>query len=338
MKRVLLLLLAALLCAGPAMAEEEAQGPMPQALYTGRVTQNIAIRTEMSREAESIGNLRVDDTARILAYEPGWLLVVKGTDDAWSTGYVLRHTVHDVKSTGEADFPYGASPAAYTATLAKDAPLYAAPDGEAELIMRMEAGTRLALLSIENGWGHMIYHRQDAYVYLDTIENLTPLYDTAASTPGDTLAAYVSFYNLSDKGLNPNRMVNINVACEYIARTLAPGEDFSFNDIAGPYRKTRGYLEAPAFVGGETVASYGGGTCQVSSTLYNTLLPVSDGITILYRVAHGPGGAAYLPHGVDAACGNEGIDLRFRNDYPFPVTIVAEAHAGVLYVALVRAG
>lgn len=335
LKRLICLFAALLLWIGPARAEEPA--PMPTPLYVGRVTQNLSVRAEKSREVDAVGYLREGERARIIAYDPGWLTVVCGTEGDWYTGYVLRHTVHDIMSVAEGVPPYGAEPAAYTATLGKDAPLYAQPAAEGEPIMTMEAGTRLALLDIEDGWGCMIYHRQYAYVYLDAVEALTPVYDTASARPGDTIAAYVSFFNLSERGLNPNRIVNIGVACEYICMELVPGQDFSFNGIAGPYRKTRGYFEAPAFVGGETVASYGGGTCQVSSTLYNALLPLtSESLTIVYRVAHGAGGASYLPHGVDAACGNEKIDLKFRNDYPFAIRIEASAQYGVLYIGIVR--
>lgn len=72
----------------------------------------------------------------------------------------------------------------------------------------------------------------------------------------------------------------------------------------GPYNKGKGYLPAGALSDGTTTTSYGGGTCQVSSTLYNALLQL-PGINILYRRAHGENAAPYLPHGVDAAVGNK---------------------------------
>lgn len=69
---------------------------------------------------------------------------------------------------------------------------------------------------------------------------------------------------------------------------------------------------------------YGGGTCQVSSTLYNALLQLPK-VEILQRRPHGPDGARYLPHGVDAAVGNNSLNLRFRNNYDFPIRI--EGHS-----------
>ena len=96
------------------------------------------------------------------------------------------------------------------------------------------------------------------------------------------------------------------------------------------------YKQAPVLINGVAKPGYGGGTCQVSSTLYNALLQL-PGIEILQRRPHGPGGAKYLPHGVDAAVGNENLNLRFRNDYDFPIRV--EGHSsgdGALLMVIYR--
>jgi vancomycin resistance protein YoaR len=80
---------------------------------------------------------------------------------------------------------------------------------------------------------------------------------------------------------------------------------------------------------------YGGGTCQVSSTFYNAVLQL-PGITVLYRRPHGPAGAKYLPHGVDAAVGNDYLNLVIRNDYDFPVRVEASSQDGALFMCIFR--
>lgn len=321
-------------------AEAAAQGVRPSPLYLGVAAQNTSVRTEMSREAEALAQIPEGSTVEVLAYEPSWLLVVYGGADSWVIGYVLRHTVYDVQAIAVDTPAYGSTPARYTCVLSRSAKLYDTPSEKGEYLMLLAEGTKLAVLRIEDGWAEVIYRRQLAYFYLDAADALEPVYDLDTAGEGDTIAAFVSFFSTSLEGLNANRIHNIELACEFISMSLAPGESFSMNGIAGPYRQTRGYLEAPSFVDGETVPSYGGGTCQVSSTLYNVLLPIkgSNMVEILYRVAHGPSGAVYLPHGVDAACGNTTIDLRFRNDFPFSVRIEAEATEGVLYIALCKEG
>lgn len=332
----------ALVSALPSLAEVTADvaveaEPMPTALYVGIAQTNLAIRTEMSSEAEAVGYLSKEERVQVVSYEPSWLYVVKGNDEKWVAGYVPRQYVWDLTSRQEDILPYGATPAAYSAVVGEDTPLYLEPSDKGESPFTFTKGARVAILDIQDGWAKVVYLRQYGYFYLGAVEELTPVYDAQTAQSGDLLGAFVSFYSLSTEGLNPNRMINIDVACEYISIELSEGYRFSFNGVAGPYQPRYGYLEAPSFFNGETVPSHGGGTCQVSSTLYNTLLPLGEGITVLYRRAHGPSGAAYLPHGVDAAVGNDTLDLVFRNDYGFAVRIDAVAHDGVLYIALLKA-
>ena len=130
--------------------------------------------------------------------------------------------------------------------------------------------------------------------------------------------------------------MNISVACQRLTRVMQPGERLDFNANVGPYRPGNGYKQAPVLINGVAKPGYGGGTCQVSSTLYNALLQL-PGIEILQRRPHGPGGAKYLPHGVDAAVGNENLNLRFRNDYDFPIRV--EGHSsgdGALLMVIYR--
>lgn len=330
---VVLLLCCLAACPQPALAET---GPMPVAPYAGIAQTNINIRSKMDRDASSIGHFTAGSTIQILAYYPEWLLVVKGQDDNWTTGYVLRHTVDSIVQKDPDGLPYGAMPSAYTVVLTENTMLREAPDADCDALFEMTAGSRVAILEIENGWAKVLYWRQYAYFYLDTAEQLTPVYDVETAQANDVLGAFVTFYSTAETGLNPNRIQNITKACEYIQISLQPGASFAFDSVAGPYHRSRGFLDALSFYDGETVPSSGGGVCQVSSTLYNVLLAIPEGITVTYRRAHGPSGAAYLPHGVDAAVGSDTLNLKFVNAYPFPIHIDASAHDGVLYVAIVK--
>lgn len=339
MKKTILIFVSLLLCVLWGVGASAEEGPMPRVLYTGIAQTNISIRKEPSTEAESLGVIREGEKAQIIAYAPNWLEVVRGTEEGWVRGYVLRHTIWDIAAVVDGVLPYGAEPAAYSAILSKDAPLYAVPGPSREdvPIFQLTEGTKVAILSMEDGWARVQYQRSYAYFYVDAIAEMTPVYDLETAQSGDMIAAFISFYSISEAGLNPNRMLNISIACDMISIVMEPGDGFAFNTVAGPYSPKFGYKEAPSFVAGQTVPSYGGGTCQVSSTLYNVLLPIQEGMNVLYRRAHGPSGAAYLPHGVDAAVGNETLDLRFRNDFDFPVRIEASAKDGVLYIAMLKA-
>ena len=139
------------------------------------------------------------------------------------------------------------------------------------------------------------------------------------------------------KELNLNRIWNIGHGAEKITKTglLQPGDEFNGNKKnIGPYRE---YKQAIGLVDGKAVRSSGGGTCQVSSTLYNILIQL-PGLTILKRRPHGYGGASYLPIHCDAAVGNDSLNLIFRNDYDFPIRL--EGHSsgdGALLMLAYRA-
>ena len=80
----------------------------------------------------------------------------------------------------------------------------------------------------------------------------------------DLLGSYTTNYN--DSGAN--RCTNINVAASKINGTvLYPGEEFSVAATIGPLDAANGYQLAGAYENGQTIESYGGGVCQVSSTL-----------------------------------------------------------------------
>lgn len=318
-----------------AHASEESQ-KMPTPLYTGITTSNLFIRMEPSQDAESVGLLEMGEKALILSYDPSWVKVVKGTEKSWVTGYVLRHRIDTIKTLEGAEYPYGTTPAAYTATIARDTLLYPDPKAEGDALFTLTEGAKVAILGIEDGWAQVIYWRQYGYFYMDAAKDLTPVFGEDLAQSGDTISAFISFYRIDSEGLNPNRMRNIALACDYISIELSPNQEFAFDSVAGPYRGERGYLEGNSFFEGQVVPSTGGGVCQVSSTMYNVLLAMPKGIEVLNRRPHGPSGATYLPHGVDAAVGRpqDKLDLVFKNIYSYPIEIEAKAHDGVLFIAI----
>jgi len=114
---------------------------------------------------------------------------------------------------------------------------------------------------------------------------------------------------------------------------MQPGEVLNFNQTVGPFRPSSGYKEANGLFEGELIATYGGGSCQVSSTLYNAVLQLT-GLTVIARAPHGANGAPYLPHGVDASSGD--LNFIFRNDYGFPVRVSSHVQDGALFIAIYR--
>ena len=70
-----------------------------------------------------------------------------------------------------------------------------------------------------------------------------------------------------------NRKFNIKKAANALnGKVIQPGEIFDFNRIVGPTSQATGYRNAKVITDGEFVDGYGGGVCQVSSTLFNAAL------------------------------------------------------------------
>lgn len=110
----------------------------------------------------------------------------------------------------------------------------------------------------------------------------------------------------------PDRTENVRLASKELnCLLIRPGEEISFNKIVGPREIERGYREAKVIVRGNYESGLGGGVCQVSSTLYNTLLLA--GLEIKERHNHSVR-ISYVPLGRDAAVVYGGKDLVFINN------------------------
>ncbi len=140
----------------------------------------------------------------------------------------------------------------------------------------------------------------------------------AAVVPGDNheIGSYVT----SLHGRTDSQVFNAVLATRKIGNVvLAPGATFSFLQTVGPWTADMGYKKAPVSYDGELVNSWGGGVCQVSTTLYNAAL--LSGLEIVERHRH-HWPARYAPLGRDAAVAYGDIDLKFRNNLPVPVRII----------------
>ena len=133
----------------------------------------------------------------------------------------------------------------------------------------------------------------------------------------DKLATYSTSYASS----NANRSTNIALAASKINGTvLMPGEEFSFNGTVGKRTASAGFKTATVYSNGQVTTDYGGGICQVSSTLYNTVLKAN--LEITNRVNH-TFTVGYVPIGLDATVSWGSPDFKFKNNRSYPIKIVA---------------
>lgn len=120
-----------------------------------------------------------------------------------------------------------------------------------------------------------------------------------------------------------NRDTNIRITCNEINGTIVKnGEEFSFNESAGNPTPDRGYKKAGVFIDGELKKGYGGGNCQVSTTIYNAVNKI-DGIKVTERHEHEKE-VGYIEMGKDSTVVYDGLDLKFENNTGYDIKLYTE--------------
>lgn len=133
------------------------------------------------------------------------------------------------------------------------------------------------------------------------------------------IASYSTPIQIDDE----NRDKNMEISAKKINGTIIKkGEEFSFNKIVGSPTEEKGYEKAGVFVNGKKVKGYGGGNCQVSTTIYNVALKVK-GIEITERHEHGKE-VGYVKMGDDATVAYDTLDLKFKNNTNNDIKLLVE--------------
>ena len=314
---------------------EAAAAAKKPVIYTALITVNYAgatsIYAKADKESKVLATYQPGHPIAIVDVLPNYLEIVYGS----GTGFVLRHRTMDVVPVDPVNTsPYGVVLSRYFTTLNGEVLIKAEPNDNAETLITLQAGTKLAFMDINNGWARLIFKRRYGYVNTLSLPDLAMVApDLASGTEDMPIAVYTSFYNIDTNELNLNRIINLQVCVQRMDRVMQPGESLNFNSSVGPFRASSGYKEANGLFEGELIPTYGGGSCQVSSTLYNVVLQLT-GLTVIARAPHGANGAPYLPHGVDASSGD--LNFIFRNDYDFPIRISSHVQDGALFIAIYR--
>lgn len=116
-------------------------------------------------------------------------------------------------------------------------------------------------------------------------------------------------------GSPKNRVFNIMRALQqFQGIIIAPGEEFSFVKYLGTVDGESGYLPELVIKNNRTEPEFGGGICQVSSTVFRTA--IYGGLKITARRNHAYPVSYYRPYGMDATIYIPNPDLKFINNTP----------------------
>ncbi|CDM69632.1 VanW family protein [Clostridium bornimense] len=138
------------------------------------------------------------------------------------------------------------------------------------------------------------------------------------------VSTFTTKFGTSDAG----RVTNVSLAAKTLnGIMLMPGDEFSFNNIVGDTTADKGYQPATVIVGTKFEKDYGGGICQVSTTLYNAVMQLN--IRATERHPHNMA-VSYVDKSTDAAIAYGYQDYKFKNTLSYPIYIEGYTNNGTL--------
>ena len=145
----------------------------------------------------------------------------------------------------------------------------------------------------------------------------------------------ISTYTTKIQAKYSSRQNNITLACSALNDTIVEaGSTFSFNQIVGKPSPEKGYQKANVFKNGDEVKGYGGGKCQISSTLYNAVLKIPE-LKVVERHKHSAK-VYYVPEGKDAAVSYGTYDFKFKNNMENSIKIKASNTKNEVTIKLLK--
>lgn len=146
--------------------------------------------------------------------------------------------------------------------------------------------------------------------------------DLIISVVADNSAEQIDNFGISEiigtghsnfAGSPKNRRHNIAIGAAAVNGLLIkPGEEFSLVKALGDVDKESGYLPELVIKENRTIPEYGGGLCQIGTTLFRAA--IGSGLPVTSRRSHSYRVTYYEPAGTDAAVYIPQPDVRFLND------------------------
>ena len=155
---------------------------------------------------------------------------------------------------------------------------------------------------------YLINKQTEAGLIIDTVKN-----QVTENTNNLNIEEIIGTGHSNFVGSTANRRHNIQVGAAAVnGMLIAPGEEFSLVKTLGAIDATSGYLPELVIKSNKTIPEYGGGLCQVATTIFRSAL--ASGLPITARQNHSYRVSYYEPAGTDAAVYDPWPDIRFLND------------------------
>ena len=190
--------------------------------------------------------------------------------------------------------------------------------GVTGIVLNVEKSTKKVYNYMEKSWDG-----KGGEIALEADEEKPKGTQEELSQVKDVLGTATTYY-----GSTYQRNTNVEVGASKInGALLYPGDSFSVTAAVEPFNAENGYELAPSYESGKVVDSYGGGICQVSTTLYNAVL--KSELEVLERHNHTMI-VTYVDPSKDAAIAEGLMDLQFSNNTEYPIYIEGYGYGGEL--------
>lgn len=200
---------------------------------------------------------------------------------------------------------------AMNATITKTAEGFEITEGKEGNVVNVEKSLEVILEHLNKGWNHEAF---EAEMVLEKGKPAVMAEDLAEIK--DVLGQFST-----DAG-GGDRWQNLKAGSDMLNGTiLMPGEEISVYNATAPYDAEHGYVQAGTYENGEIVPDWGGGICQVSTTLYNAVIYAE--LEVIERYPHSMT-VSYVDPSRDAAIAGGYMDFRFKNSYDTPIYIYSE--------------
>ena len=306
-----------LLCAVPAFCDDLT----PQ--YIAEVRVDCSLRTEPRENAPVELRLKEGNEVKVMEYAPEWCYVTRKGDK----GYVKTDYLRYFRSQDAFLYPVPGYTFQMGLGTAREEMFVSSDNFDG---VTVKTGSVFAVQRPVPGGYELAVARGTCFAEAEKVDYV-PFPDWQDAKAGDVICAFTTYYNDHySKYRNEERQHNIALGCERISGTvLDPGESFSFNELCAPYTEKNGYQYAANI--SKSGYGYGGGVCQVSTTLYNALLGLPLKIT-KWNV-HWDKGVPYIPVQFDSAVGSY-TDLCFENTLPYRIRLEAFPQDGTIMVLI----
>ena len=308
--------------------------PAFEAVYSAMADVNLSIRRDKDENSRLMGTVYKNEYVDVMSTDGQWAHVRKDDAEGYVRAdhlrYFKRYDPYGPLIPGAVWYPYAAHVLQDTVILDDET------GGELRTVTK---GSIMAVSALNEAMAVTLpYDRITGRIQATGNLELEPVVLWPEAENGDLIAVFSTYYDPAQTTQEQiGRLHNIMQGVQRLNDVIVPaGEKFYFNDYCAPYTASNGYMEGPIinYVSSDKLG-YGGGICQVSTTLYNAILQIP--IEVIKQQVHSSYGIEYAPLDFDAAVGNGNIDLRLRNTLPYDVRFVLQAVDGVLTVLVYRA-